>query len=188
MEISPLTLIKLLLYSLIWGASVGALIDLNRAFRMFFDLQGQKSEKLFGEVANAKINLKPKVFIYRKQAENAIIFIQDFFVAVVYIFGLLIINFSLNQGSFRLFSIFTSILGIILFKISIGKIISEIFEWATRKAKLGIIIIFYLIYKPILYFLTKICEFCKKNYMFLKNSIANLLPAIIWLIHSITSS
>ena len=170
MEISPVTLIKLLFYSLIWGATIGLLINANRFFRIFFDLDSEKGKMFFDTIS--KMNIKHKTFKHRKAVENAVIFIQDFFTVIIYTIGLLIIAFSFNKGSFRLFAIPVSIIGLLMFKFTIGKILFSISEWIAIKAKIGIIVIFHFVYTPILYISTKICEFCKKNYVFLKISIA----------------
>jgi hypothetical protein len=157
---------------LIWGATIGLLINANRFFRIFFDLDCEKSKNFFAAYHITQRNIKPKIFKYRKQVENITVFIQDFFLVIIYVIGLLIINFSFNKGNFRLFSIPVSIIGFLMFKFTIGKILFSISEWIAIKVKIGIIVIFHFVYTPILYISTKICEFCKKNYVFLKISIA----------------
>ena len=112
MEISPLTLSLLLLYSLLYGICVGIFNDINRIVRVFFGVRytNISFQRLYTflkiqnkEDSNTEKNIKREKIknIYL----NILIFIQDILFFLFVASGIVLLNYYFNDGRFRIFTV-----------------------------------------------------------------------------------
>ena len=112
MELSPILLSKLLFYSFLWGLALGAVNDVSRIIRVFFGVR--YSIKRFNKLYSA---IK---FEWKREAKrndvilNTVIFLQDFFLMLMAAGGIVVLNFYLNYGDFRIFTVFVMLIGGVL--------------------------------------------------------------------------
>ena len=127
MIISPISLFKLLCLSLLYGAVIGILNDINKIIKIilgerYYSLGDKKLFKILK--FNSKIKApKSKNFII-----NAVAFIQDFIFLLLFVLGIIILNYYYNDGSFRLLSIVSGSMGFLIYNLTFSKIIIYIME------------------------------------------------------------
>ena len=109
MEISPLLLAKLLLYSFYLGMASGALYD---AFRILRVMSGS-IDVIMPKMKNISLKIPATHRYISTQREgvkrgffvHAVNFCCDFFTVLVVCIGLLILNYGYNDGRFRFFTV-----------------------------------------------------------------------------------
>lgn len=179
MGISPILLFKLLLASFLWGITVGIFNDLNRIFRvlLFTDAITDRVQKYYElELPIVKSSLNNKLRLGTKKRNrlryNCMLALQDFFLTLVYIVGLVFLNYELNKGDFRFFTVIFSLSGAVLYYFTVGKIVFNLSEFICFIIRAIFVIVFYVFFTPIMYILTKIRRFFEKIYIFFQNTIA----------------
>ena len=110
MEISPYMLTLLLIYSFLFGMSSGVLNDLLKITRALF----------FGDE-------KKKSFIL-----YVLLFFEDLLLAVFIGCGVVVLNYYLNRGQFRLYSVFAVASGFALYYFTVGKAVGFISDYIVR--------------------------------------------------------
>ena len=102
MEISPILLFRLLLYSFAFGAILGGVNDVSRILRVFCGVR--YSEKRFGRWYERELPLIHRPLNRGKQGRfsgallQVLIFFQDVFLFLTAGVGLVILNYEMNQG------------------------------------------------------------------------------------------
>ena len=105
MEISPLSLSLLLMFSFLYGICIGIVNDINRIVRVFFGVRYTKINfnKLYefykiAKKENSDNSISSKATnIYL----NILIFIQDIFLTLFAASGIILLNYYFNDGRFR---------------------------------------------------------------------------------------
>ena len=148
MEISPYMLALLLVYSLIFGISAGVLNDANRIIRIALGMQGskQKSKKR------------------RLYSAVSIIFIgvQDVLLFAYMGVGVVILNYYLNRGIFRIYSIAAAAVGFALYYFTLGRVVMFFAERIVRALRFVISWILKIVTAPFRFVLRLLLRCVKK--------------------------
>ena len=180
MEISPILLFTLLFYSFVWGIMIGVLNDINRILRTliynenisprmqkYYDIKLPLVNFTLRDRLSSKKKIKPTYAL--------LLFVQDLGIVLVYVIGLLFLNYSLNKGNFRFFTVITSVIGILLYYFTAGKLIFSLSEFICFAIKVAVTFILFVIFSPFVYILTKIQKNFEKIYIFFQKSIAKYI-------------
>ena len=90
MEISPLTLLVLLISSFLLGGFVGVINDINKMIRVF--LCGEEDFDRYKKMADF-FKMKKNGISFNKTFMNALTFIQDIFTLTLAAVGLILLNY-----------------------------------------------------------------------------------------------
>ena len=138
MEISPYMLSLLLLYSLIFGVSAGAVNDANRIVRIALGIRNTTGE--------------PKTCGVRKIFSPLgviLISIQDILLFAYMGVGVVVLNFYLNRGIFRIYSVFATAVGFALYYFTLGRAVMLFSERIIRALRFVLGWVFKIITAPI---------------------------------------
>ncbi len=176
MEISPILLFWLFIYSVCFGGLVGVLNDLHRFSRVILGVRytGKNMESLYKKkIPIVKRTLKPLRQEKGKSiALSVVIGIQDILLFSFAGVGTVLLNYYYNDGQIRYYTIPAVFLGFLLYYFSIGKLTILIFEslWFVLRAFFAITL--YLISRPVLLFVGFFWKKSKKIYANVKKTIA----------------
>lgn len=168
MELSTILLSKLLFYSFLLGLFLGAINDVSRIIRVFLGVR--YSKKSFDRFYSA---LR---FEWRREAKrndvilNSVIFLQDIIFMIMAASGIVILNYYLNYGDFRFFTVISMCVGIVLWYMSLGKLIVMFSEPIVVLVKRCIYIVVCI---PMIYVLKVVTGLYKKIYNKALKAIAN---------------
>ncbi|MBQ2999928.1 MAG: hypothetical protein IJD64_05640 [Clostridia bacterium] len=177
MEISPIRLFFLLISSFFLGLGVGGLYDIHRIIRVLFGVQYTKNRP-------SKFLLKPLPIIKRPLSEircgkakskflGILIFFQDIFLCCVSAMGVVILNYTLNDGRFRFYTVIALVLGCLLYYFTVGKLVIFLSEWIVFFIRAAFSIFFYLLSRPGVIFFRFLGKIVKKMGSNLQKTIAN---------------
>ena len=124
MELSPLLLSKLLFYSFILGIALGILNDIWRITRVFFGVRysSERFERLYSRL-KMKREYNSAENKLRQLPLNVIIFLQDLVFMIIAAVGIVFLNYYLNDGEIRLFTVISAVIGCALWYMSFGKLV-----------------------------------------------------------------
>jgi hypothetical protein len=171
MEISPLTLSILLLYSFLWGGIIGVINDVNKVIRVilfgnaFFERYKKTVEFFRLNNRPQKSNSLDRTFL------NILIFIQDFFALIIAAVGLILLNYYYNDGYFRLFTFIAIFIGFFIYYFTIGKLVTVILEPLAFFLRCIIISVIRIIILPLRLLLKSIITLIFKLFVKCKKSI-----------------
>ena len=127
MEISPYMLTLLLFYSLMFGMVCGAV---NDAFKITRAL-------LFSEAKKKNVML------------SVVMFLEDMLLVIFIGCGVVALNFYLNRGQFRAYSILALAVGFAVYYFTIGKLVGVISGYVVRLIRAVVRIIYSVVSYPI---------------------------------------
>ncbi len=160
MEISQALLLLLLFYSFALGIATAIFYDANRIIRV---LCGVKySKKAYDRLYAIKLPITKrtvKMGESRGFIKSAVINIGDFLSVLLAAGGLIVLNYSYNNGRFRFFTVIGLCVGFFFYRITVGKIVMAIAEPIAFICKYCFLSIFIFLSRPI----TKIVSFVSKN-------------------------
>ena len=168
MEISPILLAKLLLYSVLWGGIVGALYDVNRIVRVFFGVRYSKKhfDSLYSlrlPFSKKEISLKNKTDKTKgKFIKGAVVLFGDLLSVTVAAVGIVVLNYSYNDGRFRAFTVIGTLVGFLIYYFSLGKLVMLACEPLAFLIKYAICAVFVILGYPIKFFLYFLLKFVRK--------------------------
>ena len=150
MEISPMRIFWMLIYSFGFGMLGGALNDINRLLRVLLGVRYRKERMkwLYG----IKIPLLGRPLKDRGEGRisgallSLVIFVQDVFLMFFLGAGAVFINYSFNDGRVRIYTPLLIILGFVFYYFTIGRAViyfSEFIAFAIRGVFAVILSIFY---------------------------------------------
>ena len=128
MEISPYMLSLLLLCSLVFGVSAGAVNDINRIIRVALGMRertGESEKRIRARVAEALT----VVFVA----------LQDILLFAYMGVGVVVLNYYLNRGIFRIYTVAATALGFALYYFTLGRVVIRLAEVIIRVVR-GLII------------------------------------------------
>ena len=152
MEISPYMLMLLTVYSFLFGMSAGAFNDINRIIRGFLGVRYSKKsfDKLYtielpfvGALSRSDEETKTK-----KKLLGVLIFLQDILWSVYIGYGTVILNYYLNRGQFRLYTIVAVLAGIAAYYFTVGRLVILLSEAIIFFIKASLKILLWLISRP----------------------------------------
>ena len=122
MEISPYMLTLLLVYSFLFGVFCGGV---NDVFKITRALLGDGRE-----LGGAGYLYNKEIFLVGKLPQNKkspllplLIFIEDFILVVFIGCGVVVLNYYLNRGQFRLYTIVAVLAGIAAYYFTVGRLV-----------------------------------------------------------------
>ena len=150
MEISPMRIFWMLIYSFGFGMLGGALNDINRLLRVILGVRYRKERMkwLYG----VKIPVLGRPLKDHGEGRisgvllSAVIFVQDFLLMLFLGAGAVFINYSFNDGRVRIYTPLLIILGFAFYYFTIGRAViyfSEFIAFAIRGVFAVILSIFY---------------------------------------------
>ncbi len=145
-------LLLLLIYSFLFGMSAGVFNDVNRIVRAFFGVRysGRSFERLYEMKLPfvGSLGVKSEAKKIRKGLLSVLIFFQDILLFAFLGCGTVILNYYLNRGQFRLYTIAAVAAGFALYYFTLGKLVIFLSEGIIFFVKASIRIIFYVISRP----------------------------------------
>ena len=170
MEISPYMLFLLLVYSFVFGMAAGVFNDINRIIRALLGdcRRDAQSCKLY----NTKVFLVGKMSDRREsRILPVIIFFQDVMLFVFIGCGIVILNYYLNRGQMRIYTVTAVIGGFVLYYFTLGKLVTYLSNYIVFFARAFFAIAFKIAAFPFRAFLGVI----KKIFLFALEKIKFLL-------------
>ncbi len=152
MEISPIQLFQMLLTSFLLGGAVGILCDLYRSFMMLLgayhcSVPNRKEKK----------TESPKVSWCEWMAQ----LLGDLLFFVTVAVGIVVINYTFNDGKMRIYTIFGIFFGYFIYRISVRKLVLFLLNRTVFFLRRVFFTVFSVIFLPF----RKICSFLyKKSY------------------------
>lgn len=124
MEISQITLLRLLIYSFLFGAIVGVLYDANKVIRVLFGVRYTK--KLYSKLYALKRPITKKgvnIGSGKGICQSIVVNVGDFLCVIIAAIGAILLNYGYNSGRFRIFTLAAIALGFFIYRFSIGRAI-----------------------------------------------------------------
>ena len=152
MEISPYMLMLLLIYSVLFGMSAGAFNDISRIVRAFLGVRysGKRFDKLYAVklplVGRLEADREQK--LRKRRALSVLIFFQDIRLFIYLGCGTVILNYYLNRGQLRLYTVAAVAAGFVLYYFTLGKIVMLLSEGIIFFIRAISLILFYVISRP----------------------------------------
>lgn len=171
MELSPVLLSKLLFYSLLWGLALGAINDVSRIIRVFLGVRYSKRrfDKLYSLLKFEKrIKVKKNSILL-----NIVILLQDIVLFVIAAFGIVILNYYLNDGEIRIFTVASMLIGSVLWYMTLGKLMIAFSEPIVVLIKFVVYSIIKFICIPMRYIIMLVARVYKKICAKVIKTIAN---------------
>jgi hypothetical protein len=163
MEISQITLAIMLLYSFLFGIAVGILYDVNRVVRVLFGVR--YSKKAYSRLYSLRLPISKKnVLIGSSKGfwQSLVINLGDALCVLVATVGAILINYGYNSGRFRFFTVAALIVGFVIYRFSIGRILIFVTEPLAFICKYIFLSICDLLALPLRKITALICKFVKK--------------------------
>lgn len=151
MEISPYMLGLLLFYSVLFGMAAGVLNDIFRISRIFLGVSYRG--RGLGKLRAIKLPFGIKISRgqggkVKKRALSALIFIEDILLFAFCGCGVTVLNYYLNRGQLRLYTITATLAGFAIYYFTAGKLIMLFAEALTFVAEAALRILFHILSRP----------------------------------------
>ncbi len=154
MEISPLMMARLLLYSFMLGMLTGAFYDACRIIRVFFGVK-YAQHNLWGMREWRLPFIKKKLtgdFVADKWAKKmlrgAVIFTGDFLSVMLAVVGLLVLSYAYNDGKVRFFAMAGLAVGFWLYYFTAGRLVMLVSEPVAFLIKYVFCAFFVILFLP----------------------------------------
>jgi len=172
MEISPVLLAKLLLYSFCFGVATGIFYDINRLIRSFLGIEcfesGNKREISFKlPLINKSISLGQSKNV-NGFFKGAVIFVGDMVTVMFAGIGILVLNYSYNDGTFRFFTVVGVFAGFLMYFFTVGQFTKYILSALAFFFKYCFCAFFVILGYPFKYFLNFVIKFVRKIFFLFK--------------------
>ena len=177
MEISPLLLSLLLLWSAVFGAVLCMINDVNRIIRVFLGVRYTQNgfERLYKyPLPILKKTLGELKTLPKRGFVSVIIFLQDLLFFIIAGVGVAILNYEFNEGKFRIFTLLAILVGFLLYYFTIGKLVILASELIVFSIKAIFLMIFTLVLRPFSFLGVFFAKKVKKIALFLNMAIANI--------------
>lgn len=153
----------LLLYSFFFGMAVGVFYDANRVIRVFCGVR--YSKRIARRMSRMRLPFcKKEVGIKEKTGVGwggrCVIFLGDVLTFLFGALGIIILNYSYNYGSFRVFTAIGAIVGFVLYLNTLGRLALLVLEPFALCVKYAILSLFVIFGYPFF----KIGKFIAKTY------------------------
>lgn len=129
MEISQITLLKLMIHSFLLGGAVGVLYDANRVLRVIFGVRYTK--KAYSRLYSLKRPISKKavsIGVSKGFWQSAVINVGDFFCVLAAAVGAILLSYGYNSGRIRFFALGALAAGFFIYRFSIGKAVILVCE------------------------------------------------------------
>ena len=175
MEISPILLARLLLYSFFWGLVTGALYDVFRILRV---LCGAMSVTMpVGRSISLRIPTTRRYMTSAGKSErkgffkNTLVFLTDLFTVLFAGVGLISLNYGYNDGKFRFFTIIGVLIGFLLYYFTLGKLTVGVLAPIAFFIKYAFFALFAILCLPFRFFAKIVIKNVRKIYFLCENAL-----------------
>ena len=168
MEISPILLATMLAYSFELGIVAGIFYDAQRVIRAFFGIGACDTTLVW------KLPIIKKEITLAKEekvsgaAKKILVFFGDFLSVAFAGVGVIIINYSYNNGQFRFFTVIGALVGFICYFLTVGRLTERFLAPLSFFLKYCILSFFVILGYPFKLFLDFIIKFVVKIYFLFK--------------------
>jgi hypothetical protein len=156
MEVSPISLLQMLLAALAMGGELGALCDLYKGIWMFLGAYD------FSHHPNNPVCSKLKIGI-----KQTVAFFGDVFFFLISAGMIVVLNYTYNDGKMRIYTGISLFLGYFIYRKSIGKLVIFGVEHLAFLMKRIFLFVFLLLFYPFRlfysFFLKKLRKIIRKN-------------------------
>lgn len=170
-------MLSLLIASTRFGFKIGILCDFNYFFRMMLRLE------TMDESMRSRYD-KPLPFVKRplkwrtvgkrkKRIRSVLLFLQDVLLFVIMGIGIVVLNYTFNDGKNRFFTLLGVLIGFLLCRISIGLILKKVLQRFVYWLEGFFSIFLYIIFHPFCKILNFLCKKTNKIIKKIRKSIAN---------------
>ena len=152
MEISPYMLLLLLIYSFLFGISAGVFNDANRTLRVF--LKSKRTNKGLDKLYDTKLIFLKKLMearFVRKTGKiffSILIFLQDIALFFYLGCGVVVLNYYMNRGQFRLYTIAAALVGFAVYFFTFGRLVMFLSKGVVYIIRSAMTLLIYLISRP----------------------------------------
>ena len=168
MEISPILLARLLLYSFYLGMAVGVLYDFFRILKIICGAADVRIPKM--KVISLKIPTTHRYISTQGEGEKRGFFVHaanfcgDFFTVLSACLGLLVLNYGYNEGRFRFFTVLGTICGFLLYYSTVGRLVVGLLSPIAFFVKYTILSFFAILCYPFKFFAKIVIKNTRKIY------------------------
>ena len=171
MEISPVLLAKLLFYSFLLGLSAGMFYDAHRVVRAFFGIDcidgkdsvlSWKLPFISKRISVSQGKSKKRFF------KDSVILVGDLTTLLFVGLGLLILNYSYNDGDFRFFTVLGALFGFLAYLFTVGRLTKYVLSATAFFLKYCFCAFFVILGYPFKYFLDFVTKFVRKIFFLFK--------------------
>ena len=167
MEISLFLLTKMLFVAFLFGIQSGIIFDALKAIRgiCFGDIKSQKVKKLYG----VKLPFSKRIFCAEAKkrtrvCKNIFMFFCDFLWVIYSSLGIIVINYSYNDGGIRFFTVFSFIIGFTVYYFTASRVIIFLLELASFGFKYTFFVILDALSFPFLKIYNNLVKKIKKRF------------------------
>ena len=160
MEISPIRLAQMLLYSVVCGLAAGALFDCFRIVRTLVGAcDGRRARRLRAARLPFIGRSVGDIVTGRRLGnvlQKAILFFGDFATLVCATVGIIVLNYAYNDGKFRSFTVIGAVAGYVTYYFTLGRVVRALAEPLAILVKYIFLSILVLFSYPFYFF----CSLC----------------------------
>ena len=170
MQISPYMLFLLLIYSFLFGVSAGVFNDINRIIRAL--LGNRYKSKRINRLYEIKLPFVGRISAVGENNKilskflSVIIFVQDIALFFYMGCGVVILNYYMNRGQFRLYTIAATAIGFAIYYFTVGRLVMFLSGGVVFIIRAAVSIALYLISRPFVWLFCAIKKIllgvCKK--------------------------
>lgn len=168
MEISPISMLWLLLWSFGFGALCGGVNDINRLARAMMGVK--YGEPRFQRLYEIKLPILGRALGRKEKGKlqgavmPVVFFLQDVFLFTFAGVGSAVINYYFNYGRLRIYAPLMTVLGFIFYYFTVGRAFLYVYEPIVFAIR-GIFSVFLaIIYCPVQFFVKNLVKISKKIY------------------------
>ncbi len=166
----------LLIASAIFGMTVGVVMDLHRLIRVCFGVKysGKSLQKLYEKplpILRRPMRMGKKTR-FKSVLLQVLIFFQDVILLVFAAVGITVLNYWLNQGRFRFYTVAAVVIGFLAYYFTIGKLVMLLSEGIVFFLRATLTILFILMSRPIVIFVEFFGKIAKKMSKNIQNALA----------------
>ncbi len=176
MEIVPIRIFWMTVASLIFGAAMGIVNDLNRCIRSSLGVNYIKERRFSLEELRLPIINRALGPIKNSKLKNrllpVIIFFQDVFFFVLAGAGVAILDYYFNSGRARIYTPVAATVGFVVYFFTLGRLSPYFFRGVIFCLRAVGAVAFEIIYRPLRHFVVFLGNFTKKIRIIVNKTIA----------------
>ena len=142
----------LLIYSFLFGMSAGVFNDISRIIRAFWGVR--YSKKSFERLYELKLPLVGRLGSGRAEGKwnkrflGVIIFFQDILLFGYFACGVVVLNYYLNRGQLRLYTVAVAAAGFAVYYFTLGRLLMLLSEGVIFFIRAALNILLHIIFRP----------------------------------------
>lgn len=157
----------MLVIAFLFGMQSGIVFDIGRALRGLFlgEVRSKKIKKLYAvKRPFSTLTVGARAGSGNIIIKNALIFLCDLFCVIYLFFGLVLINYSYNNGGIRAFTVVGLIFGFVIYYFTASKIVIFLTEFVAFSLRFAFFAIFGVISLPFIKIYNNLVKKVKKRW------------------------